>query len=484
MCDKEKEAMSILSSSSSKLHLLLFPFMSKGHIIPFLQLARLLLRRGVHVTLLTTPANHPFIAQSLSGADVSILDLDFPENIPGIPPGIESTDKLPSMSLFIPFVNGTKLMQPSFEEAIHTIIPKVNCIISDMFFGWTLGAASKFGIPRLSFYCMSFYTMAVVEDVMDNGLLSLHESGDETFTVTSFPWIRARRNEFDHPFNKRDPTGPDLDFILECKTATNNSYGMLVNTFCELEEPFVEYWNRKLQPKTWCIGPLCLAEPSKIDAGTSQKPKWRRWLDEKLTEGSPVLYVAFGSQISIPAKQLHEIAVGLEESRVSFLWVVRNAEEEPIHGFEDRVKKRGIIVREWVDQKEILEHEIVQGFLSHCGWNSVLEAICAAVPILAWPMMAEQRFNAKMLVEEIKIGLRVVGTDDGTSNGFVTNENLKSSVIKLMECENGKALKKVAKGVAEAAKRAAAEGGSSWHAVSRLIAEIHGQKEIKSSYLA
>lgn len=452
--------------------------MSKGHTIPFLQLARLLLRRGVYVTFLTTPANHPFIAQSLSGTDVSILDLDFPENIPGISPGIESTDKLPSMSLFIPFVNGTKLMQPFFEEAIQTIIPKVDCVISDMFLSWTLQSATKFGIPRLSFYCMSFYTLALVKDVMDNGLLSLHESADEPFTATSFPWIKARRNDFDHPFNKRDPSGPDLDFIVECTMATTNSYGMLVNSFYELEEPFVEYWTRKCRPKTWCIGPLCSEELSKTDPELAQKPKWMLWLDEKLTNGSPVLYVAFGSQVIIPAKQFREIAVGLEESRVSFLWVVKNAGEELIHGFEDRVKERGMIVTEWVDQKEILEHEIVQGFLSHCGWNSVLEAICAGLPILAWPMMAEQSFNAKMVVEEIKIGLRV-RTDDGTSKGFVTNENLKSSVIELMVGEKGKALKSAVKGLAEAAKRTATEGGSSWHAVSQLIGELHGPKEIK-----
>lgn len=73
---------------------------------------------------------------------------------------------------------------------------------------------------------------------------------------------------------------------------------------------------------------------------------------------------------------------------MSFLRVLKNAEEELIHGFEDQVKKQGIIVRERVDRKEILEHEIVQGFLSHCRWNSLLEDICTAVPILAWPMMA------------------------------------------------------------------------------------------------
>ncbi|WMV15165.1 hypothetical protein MTR67_008550 [Solanum verrucosum] len=65
------------------------------------------------------------------------------------------------------------------------------------------------------------------------------------------------------------------------------------------------------------------------------------------------------------------------------------------------------MVTEWVDQREILSHGSVEGFLSHCDWNSVVESICAKVPILAWPMMADQHLNARMVVEEIKIGLRV-----------------------------------------------------------------------------
>ncbi|KZV36140.1 hypothetical protein F511_20272 [Dorcoceras hygrometricum] len=94
--------------------------------------------------------------------------------------------------------------------------------------------------------------------------------------------------------------------------------------------------------------------------------------------------------------------------------------------------------------------------------------------------MAEQSTNAKMVVEEMKTGLRVC-TDDGTSKGFETNDDLKNSVIELMEGEKGKALKEAAKGLAEAAKKAVVDSGSSWHAVSQLIDELHHRrKEIKT----
>lgn len=129
---------------------------------------------------------------------------------------------------------------------------------------------------------------------------------------------------------------------------------------------------------------------------------------------------------------------------------------EPDDGFENRVKGRGLIVKEWVHQKEILEHEAIQGFLSHCGWNSVLEGICGEVPILAWPKLAEQGLNAIMVAEEIKVGLRVK-TIDGSVKGFVTGESLRDSLIELMEGEKRKDLKENVKRLAKAARSAVSD---------------------------
>ncbi|KAL2505163.1 UDP-glycosyltransferase 90A1 [Abeliophyllum distichum] len=167
--------MSFVSSYNAKPHVVLFPFMSKGHTIPLLHLARLLLHDGAAVTLFTTVENRQSIVhQFLSHNDITVIDLPFPGNIPGIPPGIESTDKLPSMSLFLSFAKATKLMQPYFENVLQTL-PHVTCIISDHFLHWTLESASKFGIPRLGFNGMSTYASALAQDAAVNGLLSLHE---------------------------------------------------------------------------------------------------------------------------------------------------------------------------------------------------------------------------------------------------------------------------------------------------------------------
>lgn len=180
----------------------------------------------------------------------------------------------------------------------------------------------------------------------------------------------------------------------------------------------------------------------------------------------PVLYVAFGTQAEIPPAQLVEIGIGLERSGVDFLWVVRGKEVELGDGFEER----GMVVREWVEQREILEHEIVKGFLSHCGWNSVLESICAEVPILAWPMIAEQQLNAKMVVEELGIGLRV--EEDGRVGGVVGRERVREMVRELMVGERGKEVGKKVKELGEKAKRCVEEGGSSWCSLGLMLDEV------------
>ncbi|KAG2714496.1 hypothetical protein I3843_03G033200 [Carya illinoinensis] len=463
------------SDDAEPRHVVLFPFMSKGHTIPILHLAHLLLCRRLAVTIFTTPANRPFIAQFLSNSSASIVTLPFQaQNVPGhddIPAGTESTDKLPSMSLFHSFALSTRLMQPDFERALETL-PRVSFMVSDWFLWWTAEPASKFNIPRFIFSGMCYYAPTVCRAVMIERLLSGPQSDDELVTVTTFPWVKVTRNDFERQF-RAEPSGLELEFTMKIMLSATNCHGIIVNSYYELEPVFADYWNLNCSPKCWSVGPLCLAElPKAQPERPHKKPTWVQWLDEKLDQGNSVLYVAFGSQVEISPAQLKEIEIGLEESKVNFLWVIRKIESEIFSdGFEERVKDRGIVVRDWVDQKEILMHECVQGFLSHCGWNSVLESICAGVPILAWPMMAEQHLNARMVTEEIKVGLRVV-TCDGSTRGFVKSEGLEKTARELMEGEMGKGVRKKVKELAEMAKKAVEEGGSSWRTLDLLIDEI------------
>ncbi|XP_010528759.1 PREDICTED: UDP-glycosyltransferase 90A2 [Tarenaya hassleriana] len=466
------------SQDSSTPHVVLFPYMSKGHIMPMLQLAHLLLRHrraagdNISVTVFTTTGNRPFVSGYLSDTTAKIIDIPFPQNIPEIPPGVESTDKLPSMSLYVPFTRATVVMQPEFERALGSL-PRVSFMVSDGFLWWTLHSARKLGFPRLVFYGMSCHSSCIVESVFKNRILSRVESETEQVSVPEFPWIKVAKCDFDHVITDPNLKGPEFELIIDHVTSTNQSDGIIFNTFDDLEPTFLDFYKRTSGLNPWTLGPLCLAERPRTTTRQDEERKsyWIQWLDQKLDKGCHVLYVAFGTQAEISRAQLLEIAAGLEESKVNFLWVVREKQGEGDvggEGFEERVMERGLVVREWVDQREILGHESVKGFLSHCGWNSTLDSVCAKVPILAMPMMAEQPLNAKLAVEELKVAERVKAIE-----GFVGRKEISEKVKELMEGEIGKELKKIIEECGEMAKNAMEEEiGSSWKNLNLLITEL------------
>ncbi|XP_042497409.1 UDP-glycosyltransferase 90A1-like [Macadamia integrifolia] len=268
---------------------------------------------------------------------------------------------------------------------------------------------------------------------------------DEPLVLKSFsPWMKLTKDDLSSQDSGDFGPGCLYELINEVAMATSNSWGLLFNSFYEMETTFVDYWNREFKPKAWCVGPLSFAGQSQRspELKPEDKPMWMQRLDTRASSGEvrKVLYVAFGTQVSVSEEQIREIAVGLEGSGVDFLWVVRSRSESNSDlesWLEGRVKERGLIVREWVDQMEILRHESVGGFLSHCGWYSVSESICASVPILAWPMMGDQFLNAKMVVEELGIGLRIPGAGAG-DGGVVRAEVLQRMVKELMVEEKGK----------------------------------------------
>ncbi|KAM1712695.1 hypothetical protein ACFX12_023540 [Malus domestica] len=154
--------------------------------------------------------------------------------------------------------------------------------------------------------------------------------------------------------------------------AAARSYG-IINSFYELEPVLTGYWNTECGPKVWCVGPFFPLAQDEQHKDHGDKPTWFDWMDKKQEEGSRVLYVAFGSQAELSAEQIQEIALGLENSMVKFLWVIRSKEYSSeaaswdIEGFQERVTEREMVVKEWVDQMRVLLHECVQGFVSHCG---------------------------------------------------------------------------------------------------------------------
>ncbi|KZV38011.1 hydroquinone glucosyltransferase-like [Dorcoceras hygrometricum] len=243
--------------------------------------------------------------------------------------------------------------------------------------------------------------------------------------------------------------------------------GLLVNSFKELEPGAIEALQQEEsgKPPVYPIGPLILT-------GTKSDDPCLKWLDDQPT-GS-VLYVSFGSGGTLSQAQITELALGLEMSKQRFLWVIRcsndghsNAAYFDSHNSDDplaylperfleRTKNRCLLVPMWAPQAQILAHDSVSGFLTHCGWNSVLEGVVNGVPLIAWPLYAEQKMNAFFLEESVKVALR----PKMGGNGLVEREEICGIVKGLMEGEEGKRIRSRMRELKDSAAKALGEDGS------------------------
>lgn len=174
-----------------------------------------------------------------------------------------------------------------------------------------------------------------------------------------------------------------------------------------------------------------------------------------------------------PKEQLKEMAIGLESSGRRFLWVVRSPLDHSDSdldsllpdGFLERTKEQGLVLKSWAPQVTVLNHGSVGGFLTHCGWNSALESIAAGVPMIAWPLYAEQRLTRLLLVKEIKVAVAMNASEEG----LVTAAEVEERVRELMDSEVGKLVRERTLAMKAAAKAALSPGGSSQVAVARLV---------------
>ena len=162
--------------------------------------------------------------------------------------------------------------------------------------------------------------------------------------------------------------------VLHMISMLKNVKCLLLRTIEELEEPAISAVKSNLPVPMYTVGP-CI--PSFIlDNRTTNNTQgsYIAWLNSQPRKS--VLYVSLGSVISISRCQVDELAAGLRDSGVQFLLVSRG---EALR-FEGGCGEKGMVVP-WCDQSRVLSHGSVGGFLSHCGWNSVIESIFAGVPI-------------------------------------------------------------------------------------------------------
>ncbi|XP_071709340.1 UDP-glucosyltransferase 29-like [Rutidosis leptorrhynchoides] len=418
---------------------LMFPWLGHGHISPFLELAKKLNNTNLfNIYLCSTPANLASIKKTFENnntkPDIQLIELHLP-TLPDLPPHLHTTNGLPH-HLMPTLKQAFDMSNDRFTRILKTLKPDL--LIYDMIQYWAPVSAAALGIPSVVFIT----TSATMASTMFHLYLN-HSKG------IAFPYSKIffRTYEYGHVTEILESSAnniKDKDRVME--GVRNSSTIVLVKSFNEIEGKYSDYLSKLTHKKVVPVGPL-VADPFYVDA---KQNSVIQWLDTKST-GSTV-FVSFGSEYFLSNADLEEIAHGLEMSNVNFIWVLRFPKSEkkikisealPL-GFVERVKDRGLLVEGWAPQTKILQHENIGGFVSHCGWSSVMEAMKYGVPIIAMPMHLDQPVNAR-LVAEVGVGVEVLR--DG--NGRLRREKVTKVVQHVVVSKLGEVVREQAKKMSE-----------------------------------
>ncbi|CAL5362437.1 unnamed protein product [Camellia sinensis] len=470
-----------MTTAGDGTHVLVFPFPAQGHMIPLLDLTHQLASRGLTITILITSKNLSLLNPLLSkNPTIQTLILPFPAH-PSIPSGVENVKDMPP--------NGFRAMIPAMGELYNPLLnwfqnhpsPPV-AIISDMFLGWTHHLACQLSIRRLAFFPSGAMALSVADSMWrdlpkrddpndDNALISFANVPNSPI----YPWWQL--SSLYRYYVEGDPVS---EFIKDGFESNMASWGLVFNSFSELERVYLDHLMEVLgHDRVWAVGPLVPPpvndQSSPIERGGSSSvlpSDVLSWLDT--CEDRTVVYVCFGSQAVLSNKQMEELALGLEKSGVKFIWCIKEPTKGHVEGqygvipcgFKDRVAKRGLLIRGWAPQVLILSHRAVGAFLTHCGWNSVLEAIFAGVPMLAWPMGADQFTNATLLVDQLRVASRACEGAQAVPNSDELARSLAKAVGKNRD-EMVRAMK-----LRDAALDTIKEGGNSTKDLDELIRSL------------
>ncbi|OVA10889.1 UDP-glucuronosyl/UDP-glucosyltransferase [Macleaya cordata] len=478
-----------MENQIKKLHVAILPSPFMGHLIPQFQFAK-------HLAIL-----HNFqVTFFLLSTDSSSAQSQFLLHSQTLPDGLHF-HHLPPLDIS-PFVSDSTEIQsrasiiirestPHIKSAIADIIPP-NIFVFDFLATDAFEIADELGIPKYIFFTSP---ATVLPFMMYLPTLDRQIPGE--FIDLKEP-VRV-------PGCKPIPIDDLIDPVRNRKTGSYKWFlyhasrfplvnGIFVNT-CQDLEPTVLRSLREdpilrqiATPRVYPVGPLIkLDKPS--SSSENLKMEYLTWLDMQPCDS--VLFISFGSGGTLSAEQMTELAWGLELSQQRFIWVARKPFEVDMaaartffsvgaehnnfaaylpDGFLSRIKGLGLVIQSWAPQAEILSHSSIGGFLTHCGWNSMLESIYNGVPMIAWPLFAEQWGNATMLTEELRVAVKAgVKREKGS---VVRREEIERVVRLVMaEGEEMKILRNRVKELQQNVIKSVDEDGSSYNELSEVAKE-------------
>nr|QCZ42162.1 C-glycosyltransferase 1 [Trollius chinensis]6JTD_A Chain A, C-glycosyltransferase [Trollius chinensis]6JTD_B Chain B, C-glycosyltransferase [Trollius chinensis] len=476
-------------NSTSKPHVFLLASPGMGHLIPFLELSkRLVTLNTLQVTLFivsneaTKARSHLMESSNNFHPDLELVDLT-PANLSEL----LSTDATVFKRIFLI----TQAAIKDLESRISSMSTPPAALIVDVFSMDAFPVADRFGIKKYVFVTLNAWFLALTTYVrtLDREIEGEYVDLPEPIAIPGCKPLRPE-DVFD-PMLSRSSDG--YRPYLGMSERLTKADGLLLNTWEALEPVSLkalrenEKLNQIMTPPLYPVGPVARTTVQEVVGNECLD-----WLSKQPTES--VLYVALGSGGIISYKQMTELAWGLEMSRQRFIWVVRLPTMEkdgacrffsdvnvkgPLEylpeGFLDRNKELGMVLPNWGPQDAILAHPSTGGFLSHCGWNSSLESIVNGVPVIAWPLYAEQKMNATLLTEELGVAVR---PEVLPTKAVVSRDEIEKMVRRVIESKEGKMKRNRARSVQSDALKAIEKGGSSYNTLIEVAKEFEKNHKV------
>ncbi|KAM0936938.1 putative 7-deoxyloganetin glucosyltransferase [Dioscorea sansibarensis] len=478
--------MVIMSSPTTlKPHAVCMPCIGLGHLNPMLKLAKLLhSSHGFHITFVLTELvnkNGHNTASSLH----SLPDFQFITIQDGLNATTGPDHHVPDVSSII-FSIQHKLLDPlrvllAKLNHFSSNVPPVTCVISDACMSFTLDVAAEIGVPDVFFCCSgacAYMSNLHLDQLIDSGLVPLKSGNDlsngylET-EVDCIPGMKSLRlKDFSTCIRTTDISDIVLNFCMNEARRARESSAIIINTFDSLEQSTLDAMRELKLPPIYTIGPLTLLNDQRLSLSQwEEDERCVEWLNGRVSRS--VMYVNFGSGVVLSKDQLVEFAWGLANSEHEFLWVIR---PNLVHGssthdsaaalpqeFMDEIKERGRVTS-WCAQEKVIKHPSIGVFLTHCGWNSIMESISNGVPMLCWPCFADQQMNCRYVCHEWGVGMEI--------ENDVKREKVERLIRDVMEGDKGKEMKKKMVEFKELAERAVKPGGSSFENFNKVVMDV------------
>ncbi|OQV15142.1 putative UDP-glycosyltransferase 72B1 [Hypsibius exemplaris] len=414
-----------------KLHVLIASFPAYGHIIPLYELAKKVGKHHRVTFAVSAPKLSDLVKREIVNAsdpvtlfgieDGLVDDFDNPTD-PGVMARVFQT-VLPAFAQLmtvIPVRNGNI-------STVSGIATPVDIVITDNFLGGPAAISHQRGIPFYSF-CTANATMLQIMLMLNEDSPTVEEADAEPFVKLPEPGEAPR------------PVPEAMKkLFLPMRTGLKFARGIIINSLRELDQEAIRAIdeNGELKALTFhFVGPLLPEEKgANSEAQLATEGKVGKWLDAQAVNS--VVYVSFGSVATPKPEQVTIIGDVLLALGQPFIWALREKHHQHLPAaIQAGITKQfdgsndsKFLILDWAPQKLVLAHAAVSVFVSHCGWNSSLEALGSGKPVVAWPMFADQLENGKWLE---RLGAAVLIPDTGLKSAKVVSvEELNEAVVKV-----------------------------------------------------